>query len=65
MTCITVVQEDVKYRKDILPKMVAIIKELREKTEAANKEAESSSEEEVEDTKADNILAEDDFFVDE
>ena len=59
-------QEDVKYRKDILPKMVAIIKELREKTEAANMETESSGkEEEVEDAKVDDIIADDDFFVNE
>ncbi|KNB44261.1 rRNA-processing protein EFG1 [Blastocystis sp. subtype 4] len=59
-------QEDVKYRKDILPKMVAIIKELREKTEAANMETESSGEEEeAEDAKLDDIIADDDFFVNE
>lgn len=55
-----------KYRKDILPKMVAIIKELREKTEAANMETESSGEEEeAEDAKVDDIIADDDFFVNE
>ena len=46
--------------------MVAIIKELREKTEAANMETESSGEEEeAEDAKLDDIIADDDFFVNE
>ena len=46
--------------------MVAIIKELREKTEAANMETESSGEEEeAEDAKLDDSIADDDFFVNE
>lgn len=63
-----VVKEDEKYRKDILPKMVTILKEMREKAEAAAElEAKSSeSEEDVENnTESEDGIAGDDFFMEE
>lgn len=63
-----VVKEDEKYRKDILPKMVTMLKEMREKAEAAAElEAKSSeSEEDVENnTESEDGIAGDDFFMEE
>ena len=59
-------QEDVKYRKDMLQKMVSIVKELREKAEAANMETESNENEGgMEEAKLEDAIATDDFFVNE
>ena len=61
------VKEDEKYRKDILPKMVTILKEMREKAEAAEVEAGSSNTEEnsEEMSEKDDVIAGDDFFIEE
>ena len=63
----SIVKEDEKYRKDILPKMVSILKEMREKAEAAEVESDSSNMEDKSETTSENddAIAGDDFFMEE
>ena len=50
----------------MLQKMVSIVKELREKAEAANMETESNENEGgMEEAKLEDAIATDDFFVNE
>ncbi|KAK8824895.1 hypothetical protein WA538_005561, partial [Blastocystis sp. DL] len=55
--------EDVAYRKSVLPTMLSVLKELREKSEFIPTESEKESENAEEHNEEANPIAEDDFFM--
>ena len=59
------VKEDVAYRKSILPTMLSVLKEMREKSEFIQTESEKESENSDEHKEEANPIAEDDFFIEE
>ena len=59
-----IVKADVAYRKSVLPTMLSVLKELREKSEFIATESEKESED-VEQKEESNAIAEDDFFIEE
>ena len=61
----TVVKEDVAYRKSVLPTMLSVLKELREKSEFIQSESEKESENTEGHKEEANPIAEDDFFIEE
>ena len=59
------VKEDVAYRKSVLPTMLSVLKEMREKSEFIQTESEKESENSDEHKEEANPIAEDDFFIEE
>lgn len=59
------VKEDVAYRKSVLPTMLSVLKEMRERSEFIQTESEKESENSDEHKEEANPIAEDDFFIEE